>query len=733
MVPRQGSAATGRRSCAHEQGREAAVLQRDEQQALLVGTELEGRYRIRRVLGRGGFALTYLASDARVPNRQVAIKEYLPGSLARVGSDGAVTAYRRGSGPADPASEFERGKRSFLSEAAALSAVRHARVVRVSDRFEAHGTAYLVLDYEQGPTLEEALTQWWSAGQRPTSAWVQQLATQLLEALVAVHAAGVLHRDLKPSNIILRTPSTPVPPGVVAPLEVVLIDFGAARSEVLTRTLGSSAVVSEGYSAPEQYHDGRGAPSSERRSDLYALGATLYQVMTGAMPMSSTARLSQVHEHERDPLPPARERAAGGYPTELLELVDRMLSLRIRDRPESAEAALRALRPTPAPRTAEPTQRVEPGARFPDPEVSASPEWRPPGAASPGLPLRVLAVLAGMGLLVGAVLWSSRQSSGPPVEVVRPVSPPSASPGLLAGPAPAPAPSAAASAPIPPPAKTRDGPVLVPVGGALPGVGVPFRHALRGGGEGPEMVVLPSGRFRLGSPETEKERRLDEGPVREVTIGSFALGVAELTFADWDLCVSRGGCEGYKPEDGGWGRGTRPVINVSWEDAQKYLAWLRGETGGGYRLPSESEWEYAARAGTTTAYWWGNEIDRSRASYGTEECCSGKAEGADRWEYTSPVKSFPANPWGLYDTSGNVWERVQDCYVDSYAGVPADGRAVEKADCEEDERVKRGGSWFDGPAGLRSATRAGTLPANRRIGKLGLRVANTGFRLALDR
>jgi formylglycine-generating enzyme required for sulfatase activity len=256
---------------------------------------------------------------------------------------------------------------------------------------------------------------------------------------------------------------------------------------------------------------------------------------------------------------------------------------------------------------------------------------------------------------------------------------------------------------------------LVPVGGALPAVGMVFRHALKGGGMGPEMVLLPGGRFLMGSPKTEAGDA-DEGPVRAVTLPSFAIGVTELTFADWDLCVSRGGCDGHHPDDRDWGRGNRPVINMSWEDARRYVEWLQAETGAAYRLPSESEWEYAARAGTQTAYWWGDEIGRNRAN--CDECGS-------QWDNqsTAPVKSFSANGFGLYDTSGNVFEWVQDCYVGSYAAAPADGRAVEKADCEA--RVLRGASWYDRPAWLRSANRSWNAPSNR--------LDDRGFRVALDR
>ncbi len=208
----------------------------------------------------------------------------------------------------------------------------------------------------------------------------------------------------------------------------------------------------------------------------------------------------------------------------------------------------------------------------------------------------------------------------------------------------------------------------------------------------PEMVVVPAGRFTMGSPSSESGRDSDEGPQRRVTFGAkFAVGVYEVTFAEWDACVSDGGCGGYHPDDAGWGRGRRPVMRVSWDDAQAYASWLSRETGESYRLLSEAEWEYVARAGTTTRYWWGNNVGRNRAN------CDGCGS---RWddESTAPVGSFGANGFGLHDVHGNVWEWVEDCWHDSYAGAPRDGSAWlgnNGGDCSR--RVLRGGSWLHRP------------------------------------
>jgi formylglycine-generating enzyme required for sulfatase activity len=227
------------------------------------------------------------------------------------------------------------------------------------------------------------------------------------------------------------------------------------------------------------------------------------------------------------------------------------------------------------------------------------------------------------------------------------------------------------------------------------------------------MVVGPAGSFDMGSPENESERNRDEGPRHKVGIAHpFAVGKFEVTFDEWDACVAAGGCD-HKPADEGWGRGMRPVIDVSWEDAQAYADWLSKKTGKDYRLLSEAEWEYAARAGTTTRYPWGDEPGTNRANLGA----SGR-----QWngKQTAPVGSFEPNAFGLHDMIGNVWEWTEDCTRGNYEGAPADGRPWDNAVCGL--RVVRGGSRGIDPEDARSASRNWVEP--------GLRSNLLGFRLA---
>ncbi len=260
----------------------------------------------------------------------------------------------------------------------------------------------------------------------------------------------------------------------------------------------------------------------------------------------------------------------------------------------------------------------------------------------------------------------------------------------------------------------------------------------------PEMVVVPAGSFMMGSPSSEEGRDDDEGPVHPVTIAEpFAVGVYEVTRGEFARFVSATGhdtgssCWTWESGEGklrsgrnwrspGFSQTDRdPVVCVSWDDARAYVAWLSEKTGEEYRLLSESEWEYAARAGTTTRYSWGesasgqcryaNGADGSTGFDWAVECDDGYAR-------TSPVGSFAANGWGLHDVHGNVWEWVEDCWNGSYAGAPSDGRAWGSGECGR--RVLRGGSWLSDPRDLRSAFRS-WYDSGDRFDCYGFRVART--------
>lgn len=309
--------------------------------------------------------------------------------------------------------------------------------------------------------------------------------------------------------------------------------------------------------------------------------------------------------------------------------------------------------------------------------------------------------------------------------------------------------------------------------GPMPGAGSEAVRAGRpfddcaGAGWCPRLVAIPAGRFVRGAPASEAGRADTEGPPRPVTVRRFAAGAYPVTRGEWAAFAAatgrptRGGCawamvggmaRGYTPAldtAASWAHvgfpqdARHPVVCVTWDDARAYAAWLRARTGQPYRLLSEAEWEYAARAGTTTAYPWGDAASHERANYGAERCCTPLTLGRDAWIGTSPVGAFPANAFGLFDMPGNVLQWVADCYAPSYAGAPADGSA-DTADVPLpdggnryapkgrscDHRVLRGGDWGDPPRMLRSAFRntgpgpGATLAAYRSAG--------VGFRVARD-
>jgi formylglycine-generating enzyme required for sulfatase activity len=275
----------------------------------------------------------------------------------------------------------------------------------------------------------------------------------------------------------------------------------------------------------------------------------------------------------------------------------------------------------------------------------------------------------------------------------------------------------------------------------------------------PQMVVIGAGSYTMGKPASEPDNFGISGPQHKVTIRRFALGRHDITRGQYAAFVAATGrrtakgCD-WSPAmqgapDAAWNHlgfqqdATHPVVCVTLQDANSYVAWLGRQTGRGYRLPTEAEWEYAARAGTTTAYPWGDTASHEQANYGGDKCCGPLKSGRDAWEYTSPVGSFPANGFGLYDMHGNVLQMVQDCLAISYQDHPIDGSAYlsamkikasgELADLNGldscNHHMLRGGDWGDPPEMIRSAARNfGPVPGDKiegRSGGIGFRIAAT--------
>ena len=580
----------------------------ERRDALPRGTVLRD-YTIEAVLGHGGFGIVYRARHNELGNR-VAIKEYLPVELAL--REGLSVQIRSTEGRG----HYEDGLRRFLEEARALVGFHdHAGIVSCRDFFRANGTAYLVMEHEEGLPLSELLRRREAAGRPFAEADLLAVMVPLLEGLARVHEAGALHRDIKPSNILVRR----------ADERPVLIDFGAAKQGVAERSK-SMAPYTEGYAALEQVGEGK----LGSWTDVYAAGAVMWRMVAGGNspwappnPVKVEKRANAVVRGAADPLPSARELGAGRFSAGVLEAIDRCLQLNEQERVRDCGELLGLLRGAGA------------------------------GAAPAAEAVRQETVSERREAAAGAWFALARAEA----ERSRP--------------------------------------------------GRRFRDCA----ECPEMVVIPAGSFMMGSPESEEGRADDEGPVHRVEIGEpFAVGMYEVTFEEWDACAAAGGCGRSRPDDEGWGRGKRPVIHVSWEDAQAYVEWLSRKTGEEYRLLSEAEWEYAARAGSRTRYSFGDDITENDVNYGKN---IGK---------TQPVGSYAANGFGLHDMHGNVWEWVQDCWNDKYEGAPADGRAWESGNCSR--RVFRGGSWNNSPRLLRSAFRGWGVTGYRGI-IYGFRVART--------
>jgi formylglycine-generating enzyme required for sulfatase activity len=227
-----------------------------------------------------------------------------------------------------------------------------------------------------------------------------------------------------------------------------------------------------------------------------------------------------------------------------------------------------------------------------------------------------------------------------------------------------------------------------------------------------DMQVLPAGSYLMGDAETDFGDA-DERPVHPVSVRRFSIARHVVTFAQYDAFTDA--TDRPRADDAGWGRGRQPLIHVSWEEAQAFILWLNERSALHYRLPSEAEWEYAARAGSKAHFPWGEH-------YGAGLANGAGRKGRDRYEHTAPVGRFPANAWGLYDMVGNVEQWVADCYRESYAGAPTDGSAVDDGHCAQ--RVRRGGSWGLAPWFLRADYRNSADPR--------LHSDAIGFRIARD-
>ena len=731
-----------------------------------------GEYEVKGLLGAGGFGKVYQAVN-RLAGWEAAVKVFAPrGGNERLAAssgesrDGALRALR------------ER----FIEEASILKDLESvAAVVDVSHVGELEsGEPYYVMRYMAESladrigrdVFDEKAQAALPEGERPRAldhAEGARILGQVLEGLSAAHGKGLVHRDVKPSNVLLDGDG-----------KACVSDFGIAKLPDSKLTEAGMGFGTRDYMAPEQR---QGARHVDARADVYSFGRLAYRVLTGRLPdghyvepMDLALRMGRsLNGLIKSCL--AEER--GDRPGTAGEVLERWQAALAEEAPLAEEAGRARVAPvegteanlgeSPAPSGQKPLRDAIEKALLARGDVEHARVKlkvlaRIAGVDEAGLDLLIEDMRAGHQASIGALLalreavdMALGESGGElPDEMVDVLRQGARARGLEERLGDI---VAWRREEYKREASTEDDPAGR--GGRPAHGGREANVSAKSGGEGvkrapriapgkvvlrpgdrfqdgadcPEMVVVPAGSFWMGSPPEEPERYRHEGPVHQVRVARpFAMSVYAVTFAEWDACVSDGGCGGYSPADEGWGRGRRPVINVSWKDTKAYVEWLWEKTGKRYRLPSESEWEYAARAGTETKYSWGDEIGVGRA------CCRGCGGEWDGRGKTAPVGSFEANAFRLHDMHGNVREWVEDRYHDRYKGAPSDGNAwvsggrnllPSRGDAATlqalrrgPDRVLRGGSWSSEPSYLRAAHRFGSTPGNRDT-IFGFRVART--------
>jgi len=562
----------------------------------------------------------------------------------------------------------------FGQEAQQLQALGgHPQIPALYAYFEEGGFLYLVQQLIDGPNLLKLLQQ--------NGVWreseVRQFLLDILPVLQFIHSPPniIIHRDIKPENIIRnRTNGLPV-----------LIDFGVSKElsqTVMART--GTNIGSQGYAPIEQMQDGKAYPAS----DLFSLGATCFQLLTQVNPYRLWVKhgyswTNNWRQHLKSPIS-----------NELGRILDKLLQEDMQRRYQSAEEVLRDLQPPPPPPPPPQTRRYF--LQF----------------ASLGL----------IGVILYRFLFANKSSDG------------EKSPAVSNSPE-SEIPTSTRNSPVP--RKTANNlskfpfeVVMVNAGGAIINrrnrEAEFFREYINS--VSLEMVSIPGGTFMMGSPETEKERDKDESPQHQVTVASFFMGKYQVTQAQWEAVAALPQINiSLNANPSRFKGANRPVENVSWNEAQEFCARLSRKTGKNYRLPSEAEWEYACRAGTTTPFYFGETITADLVNYDGSSTYGSAPKGVYR-DKTTDVGSFPPNAFGLYDMHGNVWEWCADPWHENYNGAPSDGSVWESRG-DNKYRMLRGGSWVNSPGYCRGASRLRYAPDGRGDG-WGFRVViASGFRL----
>ena len=630
------------------------------------GYLLHNRYCIQQPLASGCFCVTYLAIDYEYYRQKyVVIKHLKPQNK-------------------NPAL-LQIARRLFETEAMALKRLGDLtdRIPTLYAYFEDHSEFYLVQEFIEGQTLSQEL----NSGKLSTAATIQVLR-EILIGLSFVHAENTIHRDLKPDNIIRRSSDN----------SLVLIDFGAVkevRQTTLTtpnaRTLASIGFGTEGYMPSEQ---AMGYP--KLASDIYAVGAIGIECLTGREPHELFDE--ELLEFQWRHLYKASNPRIDPLISPLVMILNKMLQQRHLDRYANAAEALAAINAISLGRV--PATENCTDLQLLAPQKLASVFDKVSINRSTFLKLLGISSISALGSFsISKII----QPSEPVLDPNQPIN------------------SGAIS--------TIDRLAILPVisikvnnrGDIIdrPRSRSPIFQEELGNGVFLTMVQIPLGTFMMGSSDREEGQELNEQPQHLVNISEFYLGQTLVTQAQWAEIF---------PDKSVGSRGDKqlPVSEISWLDAIEFCELLSTKTGRTYRLPSESEWEYACRATTTNPFTYGDTILSSIVNYDATSPYKQAQTGLCRGKST-PVASFPPNLFGLYDMHGNLWEWCLDEWFDNYQNAPVDGNARGDLETqnEQTQRVVRGGSWFSYGSRCRAASRA-SLSASFRNDHYGFRVVCTG-------
>jgi formylglycine-generating enzyme required for sulfatase activity/predicted Ser/Thr protein kinase len=630
-----------------------------------------GKYTISGEIGQGGMGVVYRAQDPLI-GRMVAIKTIRLDILQQ-------------------AAGKEEALKRFLREAQSAGNLFHPNIVTIYDVGEDDGLVYIAMEYIDGHSLEDML----KLKKKFSLDEIVQLFSQIGAALDYAHQKGIVHRDIKPANILVDQNH-----------KVTLVDFGIARTASSTMTQTGMFMGTPRYMSPEQIS----GKKVDSRSDIFSLGAILYELLTQCNPFEGESITTVIYKIMQADLRPVSD-FDKQLPKGLDKVVKKALAREADSRYQTCSELLNDLGKYSqaegrAGTIKERLDKKEKTLVLDKSEMN----WIPaPIRNRKPLFIRLAAAITIIGVVVVMLMLRGRRSPEPPaagggttpsLSAADAINPARGKNGAAA-PAVEVKKNTAASAHIP-----AENPEAEPG----PAAAISARNS-KGFSEQTlfnrtVMVHIPAGNFTVGSPTGVGNS--DEHPDHKVYTGDFWLGKNEVTFTQYDFFCQ----DTWRPlpNDEGWGRGNRPVINVSWGDAQDYCAWLSKKTARKFRLPSEAEWEKAARS----KYPWGEDLP-------TIQHANMKGD-ADGFPFTAPVGSFPPGEshYGVLDMAGNVWEWLTDWYgAEYYAKSP---QRDPRGPLFGTTRVTRGGSWKNAPEMVRSANRSSEKP-DRRLNVVGFRVA----------